>query len=578
VTGGPAAGTRRRGAIERRPGSARSVPLSYWQEQMWLTDQLGDGAALSAPLMCARVTGPLDAAALRQALAAIQARHEVLRCTFDMADGEPVQTVHDAVELDHAVIDLPGADPELLTETCAREVRRGFDLRTGPAVRSRLYRLGREDHVLLVVRHHIIGDGRSDELFAAELAAHYTAIRHGTRPDLPPLPVQYPDVACWQRDRLSPEVTERLVARWASRLADTPPAVPLPQAGTRTPGRAGTGPSFSVPLPADLAAAALELASTERVSPFMLLLAVFRVALWKFTGQPGGLIATPAEDRSRPETQALIGCFLNTVLLAGDLSGDPTMSELFGRERAGALDAFAHQELPYPLLARSLRQLPPIQVTFAYQAGTQPVPALPGTAVTAIDLHRVPSIFDLMAKVERDDGGLRLQLASAPGVLPAEGLRQLAAHYLAILSRAVADPSTPVSRLVERPVPAGPAVPAAPAGPAVAPRVLLWSAGEAGRPPRGPAEELLAGIWAELLDAVPPGADVRILDCGGHSLTLARLAHRLREQFCVPVSVADLFERQTIAAQAELVETLLAEQLAGLPPDDVARLITEVTS
>ncbi|HEU0299357.1 MAG TPA: amino acid adenylation domain-containing protein, partial [Longimicrobium sp.] len=352
------------------------VPLSFAQQRFWFVEQLG--AAANAYLMPVtfRLRGPLDVDALRRALDALIGRHESLRTVFRLADGQPVQVILPELRLPLPVHDL-SALPEAERE---REVRRltradnqtSFDLAQA-VVRASLLRVADDDHVLLLALHHIAGDAWSLNVLYDELEALYAAEREGRDAALPPLPVQYADFALWQRGRLDGEALEGELAHWRERLAGVP-TLALPTDRPHPALQSFRGGMVELDLGAELSAAIHETARKHGTTTFMTLLAAFQVLLQRWSGMDDLVVGSPVAGRTPRETEPLIGVFVNTLALRTDLSGDPTFAELLGRVRETAIDAFAHQEVPFERLVeelkieRSLARHPLFQVVFSMAA------------------------------------------------------------------------------------------------------------------------------------------------------------------------------------------------------------------
>ncbi len=542
------------------------APLSYAQEQLWLVHQLLGPAALSSAPLLLRLRGAFDGAAFHRAVAALVARHEVLRTTVEVADGEPLQAVHPPPFLDYAEADLSGSGERDLTARAAQETRAGFDLRTGPLLRVRVYRLGPDDHAVLFARHHLVFDASSDAVLLAELAELYRAEVAGTTPGLPEPAPQYADYAIWERERLTGERLDGLLAYWRERLAGVRPLA-VPGARPRPPLRDGAGGFLSTRVPGEVSERLADLAQAERLTPFMLLLALLRVVLWRATGRRDVLVGTPMTGRTRPETQGMLGYLLNMVVLRNPIDGEPSVRRLAAAEREAVLGAYEHAELPYILLTRELgRAAVPLQVTFSYDVADAPPPPLPGLTVTVLDPGLAAAQYDLEVKVVADGDGLAVHWAYDEAIHDRALVDRLAEAYLATITAAVARPDGSVGDLPA--VELGPpADPSADAGPGVA--------AEPGRSPSGLLEEQIAELWGELLEIDPPGAEADLFALGGHSLTVAKLAYRLELDFGLTVSVADLFTHPTVAGQAALIEERLRERLAALGDRPIEELLGE---
>ncbi|MFP5287446.1 MAG: condensation domain-containing protein, partial [Thermoanaerobaculia bacterium] len=381
------------------------LPASYAQRRLWFVDRMEPGSPLYNLPAAWRLRGPLDRAALARALDGIAARHEVLRTTFEVEDGEPVQVISPHRPRPLPMVDLAGLPEPRATagRVLAAEAARPFDLERGPLFRPLLVRLAADDHLLLAGFHHIVAYGRSLAVFARELSALYGGV------DLPGLPVQYADFAVWQREWLEGGEMEEQLAWWRERLADAPPVQELPflrTAGTRN----RRGAARTRPLPA--APALEELGRREGATPFVALLAAFQALLFRLTpgsGRTDVVVGAPVDNRDQEETAGLIGLFVNTLALRADLAGDPDFRELLGRVRKAALEAYAHQDLPFERLVEELRperdldQNPVVQVVFGLQEGTGGL-RLAGLEVEPLEVHHGRVKLDLALSVERGRG------------------------------------------------------------------------------------------------------------------------------------------------------------------------------
>jgi acyl carrier protein len=436
------------GPLPRAPDQA-DLPLTYEQEQMWLLDRMGGPGALSSAPLCARLEGPLDEVALAAAVTQLIVRHEVLRTTVRVVSGNPRQVISEAARADVQLVDV-GSEAAARSAISA-ELGTGIDITTGPMLRIRAYRIADDQYVLCIVRHHITSDARSDEIFTAELSALYRAALDGETADLPALPVQYADIALWQRQRLAGPRRDDLLAYWLEKLAEPPPLPVLPTSWPAAQSRRGSSRFVSRRLPGDLAARLEVLAQAEQVTPLIVVLAVLRVLLWRHVGQRDVLIGTPVSVRDRPQTQNLIGFFLNMVVLRGDLSGDPGVRELIQRERDVVLGAFDRRDLPYALLSQALNRSvvnPLCTIRCSYHVSE------PGAGGTMLGLPAAPfdaamqnSDSNLEVRVSRDDEGVTAEWAFNDEILARSTVEEIADRYVDCLSAAVSAPETPMSAL-----------------------------------------------------------------------------------------------------------------------------------
>ena len=443
--------------VEPVPRGGR-LPLSFGQQRLWFLDRMEPGRPGYLMAGAFRLVGDLDVPALAAALAGIVRRHEALRTTFQAEGGEPFQVVGPPVPIPLPVVDL-AALPEP-----GREVRRlaraeaalPFDLERGPLLRAALLRLGGREHVILVTLHHIASDGWSIDVLARELATIYADAREGRSPALPALPVQYGDFAVWQRRWLEGPVLAAQLADWRRRLAGLPAALDLPTDHPRPPVRTTRGGRRSFAVPATVADRLRALATRGGTTLFVLLLAAWQALLSRLSHQEDLAVGTPVAGRRQVETEGLIGFFVNTLVLRADLTGDPGFLAFLGRMHAVALDAFAHQELPFERLVeelqpeRSLARTPLFQVMFSFQHASAAPLALPGVTLEPLPLEP-EARFDLELTLAEPGAEADARLA---GMLdytldlfePATAGR-LAGSFTALLEQIAARPETRLSEL-----------------------------------------------------------------------------------------------------------------------------------
>ncbi|HEY0411492.1 MAG TPA: condensation domain-containing protein, partial [Candidatus Dormibacteraeota bacterium] len=327
-----------------------ALPLSFAQERLWFIDRLDPGSAVYNIPVAWRLEGALDQAALERSLGEIVRRHEALRTVFAEVDEAPVQVVAPFGAFALPVEDLSGlgeADREAAVRRRAgEEAARPFDLSEGPLFRAALLRLAAEDHVLLLVVHHIVSDGWSMGVLYRELSVLYEAYREGRTSPLPELGVQYADYAAWQREHLRGEVLDRQLAYWKERLAGAPELLEVPTDHPRPAVQTFRGAHERIQLSVELLERLQALGRSEGATLYMVLLGAFQVLLSKYSGSDDVVVGSPIAGRTRGEVEALIGFFVNTLVLRADLSGEPTFLDLLRRVRATALAAYAHQDVP----------------------------------------------------------------------------------------------------------------------------------------------------------------------------------------------------------------------------------------
>ncbi|HSF39387.1 MAG TPA: amino acid adenylation domain-containing protein [Thermoanaerobaculia bacterium] len=335
------------------------LPLSFAQQRLWFLAQLEPGdTSYNMPFQI-RLHGPLDLGALARSLGELFRRHEVLRTTFTTEAGSPVQVIGPPAPAALPRIDLsalPEPDREReMRRISAGEAARPFDLSRGPLLRVQVVQLAPGDHLALLNAHHIALDAWSRTLLFDELSALYSACREGRPSPLPDLAVQYADFAVWQRRWLTGETLAAQAAYWRERLGGDPPPLELPTDRPRPPVEDHRGGTHGLGLSPALTRSLAELGRREGATLFMVLLAAFQALLGRYSGQEDVVVGAPVSGRGNPETEGLIGLFLNTLPLRLSLAGNPSFRELLGRAREVSLDAYAHQHLPFEKLVEVLQ-------------------------------------------------------------------------------------------------------------------------------------------------------------------------------------------------------------------------------
>ncbi|MEU9447536.1 amino acid adenylation domain-containing protein [Streptomyces sp. NPDC048277] len=441
--------------IARRP-EGPAAPLSYAQRRLWFLDQLQPGRPDYNIPVVARLDGPLDAAALADALGLVVRRHEVLRSRITVEDGHPVQLVEPAEVLTTELTDL-SALPADRAEAEALDLARAdaatpFDLTGATLLRARIVRTAEDAHLLVLVLHHTVGDGWSMPVLWRELSAGYAALVRGTTLDLPELPIQYADFAHWQQQRMDTDGFAAELDHWRARLAGTTP-LQLPADRPRPRVRSGAGDSLTFHLPADLRDRLTALGQEHGGTLFMVLLAGFKALLARWSGQTDVAVGTPIAGRARIELEPLIGFFVNTLVLRSDLSGDPSFQDLVARVRDTALAAYDHQDLPFDRLVEELRpdrdlsRNPLFDVLF--QLHPEQLDSLPldGVSVRTVDVDNGTAKFDLSLALTDLPDGLLGTLQYATDLFDRATVERFAEHYVRLLRDALADPGRRLSRL-----------------------------------------------------------------------------------------------------------------------------------
>lgn len=454
----------RKGPVTEKPVKADRFPssdplhpdLSWAQERLWFLDRLAPSNPFYNLPFCLEIDGPLDVGALEGAFNAIVARHEPLRSLFPH-DGPARQQVLDRLEIAVPLTDLRQLDRQAreaaLLEATRCEVSEPFDLSTGPLLRARLLRAADEKHFLVYGFHHIVFDGWSAGIFNRELLAHYLAATE-TNAGAPATPVaRYADFALWQHETLFGEKREEKIDFWRARIDGVPP-LQLPLDRSRPPVQSFRGKTVLFHLDKDIRTATEELARKHAATPFMVLLAAFQVAMGRYAGMERFLMASSVAGRTHPDTQNMIGFFINNLILRSDLGGAPNFRGMVERTRTEVLDAIAHQDYPFQQLveriggARDLSRNPIYQVSFTYQS-----PPLEDGRAGPLELHAVPisqdaTHMDLEILSWPDpDGGICVCALYADDLFTPETIERLLGAFRNVLEAALHDPQTPIERL-----------------------------------------------------------------------------------------------------------------------------------
>ncbi|MGW5265604.1 non-ribosomal peptide synthetase/MFS transporter [Microbispora sp. NPDC004025] len=502
-------------------------PLSHAQERLWFLEQYAPGTTAYTVAFAVRLDGgEIDDAALERALVEVARRHESLRTRFVTTDDGTPEIVLDDEPLVELRLVEPRRSDDAATarEVVQEELARPFDLATGPLLRVLLVRLGTREHVLLLTMHHALTDGWSCDIVMEELLALHEAYRTGTDAGLAAPPVQYGDYALWERGRTH----EDDIRYWRERLAGLPP-LELPTDLPRPPEQGSAGAAHDVVLDRELVDALTELGGANGATLYMTLLAAFQVLLGRYSGQDDFAVGSPVSGRDLPELERVVGLFINSLPMRADLSGDPTFTELLGRVRETALDAYTHQELPFDRLVgelgveRDVSRSPVFQVMFALQNYRSAALRTQGLTMTAYPFDVTASRFDLALYLMDQGDGLVGTLTYRTELFRPATIARLAECFENLLRSIAADPHARVSDLE--------LLPAAERG-----RVL----GFAGAAPEAetPAADAFGGA-PSLHEAIAAQAartpSATAVVCGGDALTYAeldaaadRLARRLR--------------------------------------------------
>jgi amino acid adenylation domain-containing protein len=434
-------------------------PLSFAQQRLWFVEQLEPGTGVYNLPAAYRLRGCLSVRALEQSLNEIISRHEVLRTSFSVSEGQPVQVIAPGLKVKVETVDLRDVSPSTREAEAVRfitdESRRAFDLTQAPLLRASVLRLAEQEHILLLVMHHIISDGWSMGVFFRELAALYEAFLEEKPSPLADLSIQYADFSTWQREWMQGETLEAELSYWKPQLRGIPPLLQLPSDRPRPPVQTYAGAERPVVLSQELSGMLYALSRREGLTPFMVLLAVFQVLLYRYTGQENIVVGAPIANRNQLELEGLIGFFANTLALCGDLSGNPSFLELLSQIREVCLGAYGHQDLPFEKLVevlepdRDLSHNPIFQVMLVLRQKTEPGFELSGLTSAPMRIDRGSSKFDLTLDLVEGDQELSGALVYNTDLFDEATIIRLWDHFQMLLNAVTANPR---QRLAEIPI------------------------------------------------------------------------------------------------------------------------------
>jgi amino acid adenylation domain-containing protein len=435
--------------------SERAFPTSFGQQRLWFLDQVTPGTTTYNLARAIRLTGSLDQAAFASALQTIISRHESLRTIFASVEDEVRQIVLPALQFDLPVSDLTelpaGQREEAALRIANEEAGKPFDLHAGPLLRAKLIRLGPEEHILVLVIHHIISDGWSMNLLFHELGELYAGFIAGRQPQLPKLNLQYSDFSRWQRASVTGDHLGGELNYWKEKLQGAETVLQLQTDHPRPATHSGRGKSFHFDLSDETSKSLKALAQSENATLFMVLLSVFQVLLGRYTLQNNILIGTPTAGRSDVELENLIGFFVNTLILRADLGQDNSFRQILQQARANTLEALSHQDMPFEKLVealapdRNLNRNPLFQVMFILQNTPKEKVELPGLVMQEIEFESGIAKFDLSLEVI-DLGSLYFTFEYDADLFEESTIRRMAGHFTKLVEAVVVAPDEKLSK------------------------------------------------------------------------------------------------------------------------------------
>jgi amino acid adenylation domain-containing protein len=437
---------------------SQPLPVSFAQQRLLVIDQLAPNQATYNVPLALQLNGRLHPAALQNAINTLYTRHDSLRTTFLIANnGQAYQQISGETQLPITHLNYASL-PEAAQETAVQEwldeeVGRPFSLTTGRLIRVSLLRLSDEQHVLVIVMHHIITDGWSMDIFTREFWHLYGTLVQGEASQLPAMSLQYADFAAWQRGWLQADRLGQQVAYWQNRLAGAPDRLNLPTDLPRPRLQSTAGTLHSAPLPAELAHDLRHFSHMHSATLFMTLFAAYNVLLYRHSQQDDIIVGVPSANRSHPETERLIGFFVNMLPLRTQLAGQESFLALLNQARQTVLEGYSYENVPFEQVVnavnatRDTSYTPIFQVAFSLENASAPLEPVGGLDVAALPVLRHTAKYDLSLFVTETDNGLMCTWEYCTDLFLPETIARLHTHFETLLAGIVAEPETAVTQL-----------------------------------------------------------------------------------------------------------------------------------
>lgn len=445
--------------IKRIAPNTEKIPLSFAQERLWFLDQLEPNSATYNIPAAVRIEGKLQPTTLQKSISEIIRRHEVLRTNFVKQDGQAIQIIHPASDWQITTIDLQALSVNQreteIRRLATAESAKPFNLATDSLIRGTLLVLSDSEHVLLLTMHHIISDGWSMGVFIQEIATLYSAFAEGKPSPLPELPIQYADFALWQRQWLQGEELQKQMNYWQKQLAGAPTLLELPTDYPRPAVQTFQGARQSLQLSKTLTQGIKTLSRQEGVTLFVTLFTTFTCLLYYYTSQEDIVVGTAVANRNYAEIEELIGFFVNQLVLRTDLTGNPTFGELLEQVREVALEAHAHQDLPFETLVKAMKlerdssRNPLFQIKFVFQNTPTSDLNLSELNINLIGVNNETTKFDLLLNMEETEQGLSGSLQYNTTLYKSTTITRFLEQFETLLSHIVVQPNIRLNTIKE---------------------------------------------------------------------------------------------------------------------------------
>ncbi|MDH3637083.1 MAG: amino acid adenylation domain-containing protein [Gammaproteobacteria bacterium] len=430
-----------------------TAPLSSAQRRLWFLDRLHPNSDVYNIPLSYRLSGRLDTTALKQSIAVVVGRHDSMRTSFVERNGEPFQVIARSTDVDLPVADLSdlsSAEQKLkVRELIEAERHAPFNLAHGPLFRFKLLYLGRNEHIFAVNLHHIITDGWSMDIMYREIGVVYRALQDGESPQLPDVATQYRDYVTWQASRFHDPKTQADLQYWREKLEGIS-ALDLPTDRPRPRVKSYRGRADEFPLPEPVFAGMERLCRDRQATLFIVWLAALLVFLHRYCGHTDVTVGTPIAGRNHWEFETTIGLFIDTLVLRGDLSGNPSFSELLERVRTLAIEAYDHQSVPFETLVevinpeRVMNRSPFFDVLLNVRSSESKFD-LPGLNVTRLRLGHGGAKFDLTFSVKPEESSIVIEYST--DLFDVDTIKRMASHFATLLENIVADANCPIGEL-----------------------------------------------------------------------------------------------------------------------------------
>ncbi|MEH1944140.1 MAG: amino acid adenylation domain-containing protein [Nostoc sp.] len=543
-------------SLKRLPSQDEAIPISLTQLELWFFDQFYPGNSIYNLPLVYRITGALNETGLSESLREIVRRHETLRSTFQVKNGQVVYAVINEPVFDFSVIDLqhlPETEREAqAAQQAEQEIKHPFDLARGPLLRSKLWRLDEQEYLFVAVTHHIVADGWSFSVLTQELAKVYEAFCEGKRSPLAELPIKYTDFAQWQRQWLQGQVLESQLQFWKKHLGTSPPVLKLPTDHPRPLTRTFKSAGQPIVLSQKLTDALKVLSQQEGVTLFMTLLAAFQTLLFSYTRQEEIIVSSALANRTRVETEGLIGFFVNLLPFCTNLGGNPSFRELLGRVREVALGVYAHQEMP---LIKLIEELQPVrdpsytlinQVMFVFQ--NTPEDNLQFANLTLKEQFiardtKDTAEFDLELTLEETSTGIEGLLVYRTDLFEPATITKMVDNFQSFLEKITTNYNQRLAELILISEP-----PTSPTITVISPISRDFVT------PQNSIEEVVLNIWKEILGIEQISTQDNFFELGGHSSQTLEVICKLQSALQVELPSIYLFEKPTVVQLAEAIQ------------------------